>query len=372
MAEESGAERHLRILGTRGIPAQHGGFETFAERLALYLLARGWRVTVYCQDEGPGEIYQDQWHGVDLVHIPVNRPDAFGTIIFDWFSTCHAARCKSPVLTLGYNTAVFSFRYRLKGITNLINMDGIEWRRDKWTFLQKTWLFVNERLGGLLGNHLIADNPGIQEHLSGFAAERKITMIPYGSDRVEHADTEKLEIYGLESDRYALVIARPEPENSILEIVRAFSSRMRGIKLVVLGRFEPDSNPYHKTVMDSASIEVVFPGAIYDQGVVAALRKHCRLYLHGHKVGGTNPSLVEALGAGSAVLAYDNKFNRWVAGEAAHYFREEEDCRTKLDLLLEDKQLLASMRQESYRLHQEKFEWPHVLDQYEQLLLKFV
>ncbi len=370
---EINADRHhLRILGTRGIPAQHGGFETFAERLALYLVFKGWSVTVYCQDEGQGKTYQDRWNGVDLVHIPINRAGASGTIIFDWLSTLHAARSNDAVLTLGYNTAIFCFLYRVKKITNLINMDGIEWRREKWSLLEKVWLFINERLGSLLGNHLVADNPGIQEHLAGFAEERKITMIPYGSDRVEHADTEKLQAYGLEVDRYSLVVARPEPENSILEMVQAFSRRPRGIKLVVLGKFEPKIFPYHKVVMAAASDEVLFPGAIYDQSVVAALRKNCCLYMHGHTVGGTNPSLVEALGAGSPILAHDNKFNRWVAGEDASYFHQEEDCCAKLDLLLGNKQLLASMRVESYRLHQERFEWPHVLEQYEQLLLKFV
>jgi len=207
------------------------------------------------------------------------------------------------VLTLGYNTAVFCLAYRLKGIANLINMDGIEWRRQKWSTLERVWLYFNERAGCWLGNHLIADHPEIKAHLATRVANSKITMIPYGADRIDNADSGVLAQYGLQPGGYAMVIARPEPENSILEIVAAFSRKPRGMRLVVLGRYDLEM-PYHKQVMDAASAEVMFPGAIYDKATVSALRFHSALYAHGHQVGGTNPSLVEAMGAGSAVLAH--------------------------------------------------------------------
>ena len=130
----------LRILGTRGIPAQHGGFETFAQHLALYLSDHDWEVIVYCQDEGSGAAYENTWSNVSLIHIPVKSKGAFGTIEFDWKSTLHASKGKDLILTLGYNTAIFCFLYRLKGIINIINMDGIEWKRDKWSFIERTWL----------------------------------------------------------------------------------------------------------------------------------------------------------------------------------------------------------------------------------------
>lgn len=108
--------KQLLILGTRGIPAQHGGFETFAEHFSLYLKNKGWKVTVYCQGEGRGPIYEDDWNGIHRVHVPVTQKRAKGTIIFDWTSTCYAARQDGIILTLGYNTAVFCSLYRLKGI----------------------------------------------------------------------------------------------------------------------------------------------------------------------------------------------------------------------------------------------------------------
>ena len=152
----------------------------------------------------------------------------------------------------------------------------------------------------------------------------KITMIPYGADLVENADPSLLYPYGLTPGGYAIVVARPEPENSILEIVGAFSTKTRNLKLVVLGKYSPNESPYQKSVMGAASSEVLFPGAVYEKSIIQSLRFHARLYIHGHKVGGTNPSLVEALGVGSAVLAQDNKFNRWVARKGAHYFSGEE------------------------------------------------
>ena len=361
----------IRILGTRGVPAAHGGFETFAEYLALYLVERGWNVTVYCQQDGQGVVHEDAWWGVRRVHIPVTQSGARGTIVFDWKSTLHAANESGLVLTLGYNTAVFCAIYRLRGITNLINMDGIEWRRQKWSGLERAWLYANERMGCWLGNHLIADHPEIKAHLATRVRESKITMIPYGADCIGDTGAEALTQYGLAPDSYAMVVARPEPENSILEIVSAFSRKRRGVKLLVLGRYSADENRYHKQILDAASDEVVFPGAIYDKSRVSALRFHSLLYVHGHQVGGTNPSLVEALGAGNAVLAHDNPFNRWVAGPGAAYFRGEAECAARFDALIGDAAGLEKMRQVSRERHEALFTWEKVLAEYEGLLAKW-
>ena len=236
-------EKAVIILGTRGIPARHGGFETFAEHLALYLVERGWAVTVYCQANDGDGVTQSEWRGIRLVHIPVAQQGALGTIVFDWKSVRHAARAEGLILTLGYNTAVFSLMHRLHGQKNIMNMDGIEWRRDKWSLPEKAWLFANEWLGARLAIHLIADHPEIQRHLERHTRTSKISMIPYGADRVKGADPEMLAAFGLEPDGYYIVIARPEPENSLFEIVAAYSAKRRNKKLVVLGAF-PRSSCY--------------------------------------------------------------------------------------------------------------------------------
>jgi glycosyltransferase involved in cell wall biosynthesis len=359
----------LRILGTRGIPAAHGGFETFAEKLALHLVAQGWRVVVYCQDDGSGPVTEDVWQGVERVRIPVDLPGPKGTIWFDWQATRHAARHADLCLTLGYNTAVFCAMLRGKGIPNLINMDGIEWSRAKWGPLAKTWFWLNERAGCWLGNHLIADHPQIALHLRTRVRAEKITTIPYGADVVTSAPAGPVQALGLEPGRFLTVIARPEPENSLLEVVTGFSSRPRGLHLVVMGDYD-EGNPYHRAVRAAAGSEVRFVGAIYDKTVVQALRFHSLAYVHGHQVGGTNPSLVEALGAGNAIVAHDNRFNRWVSEDGAVYFSDADSFSARLDECLDDPGLarLDTLRQHGQKRFHALFTWPAILKQYEDLL----
>ena len=357
----------LRILGTRGVPAAHGGFETFAEQLALYLVDKGWRVVVYCQDDGAGPVIEDHWQGVERVRFPVTASGPRGTILFDWRSTVHAARHRDLCLTLGYNTALFCTLLRLKGVPNLINMDGIEWSRAKWGPVAKSWFWLNERAGCWLGDHLVADHPQIKAHLQTRVSGSKITMIPYGADTVSAAPTEPVRALGLQPGRFMTVIARAEPENSLLEVVQGFSAKPRGCELAVLGNYE-ESNGYHRAVRAAASNEVRFLGAIYEKPVVQALRFHSAAYIHGHQVGGTNPSLVEAMGAGNPVVAHDNRFNRWVAGDGAAYFTCANSVSDRMDELLSSDTQLHDMR----RLGQEQFNsgytWSDVLNQYETLL----
>lgn len=364
-------QKTLRILGTRGVPAAHGGFETFAEYLSLYLVAQGWRVVVYCQEDGTGPMFEDSWQGVERVRIPVQQEGPKGTIVFDWLATAHAAKHRDLCLTLGYNTAVFCSLLRIKGIPNVINMDGIEWSRMKWGPVAKTWFWLNDWAGCWLGNHLVADHPQIKVHLTSRVRADKITTIPYGADAVTNALVEPVEALGLQPGRFMTVIARPEPENSLLEIVKGFSAKSRGMQLVVLGNYS-DANAYHRAVKEAAGPEVKFVGAIYDKTVVQALRFHSAAYVHGHQVGGTNPSLVEALGAGNAVIAQDNRFNRWVVGEGALYFAGAEGFATCMDQVTADPALLQRLREQGQARYRAEFTWPHVLQQYEDLLLKYL
>ncbi len=357
----------LRILGTRGVPAAHGGFETFAEHLASYLVQRGWRVVVYCQQEGKAPMREDRWQGVERVHISVPGSGPRSTMNFDWRATRHAAGFGDLCLTLGYNTALFCALLRLRGVPNVINMDGIEWSRAKWGPVAKAWLWLNDWAGCLLGNHLVADHPEIKNHLQTRVPADKITTIAYGADAVAPMDEAPVRALGLIPGRYMTVVARPEPENSILEMVQGFSRRTRGMTLAVLGNYNP-AVPYHAQVQAAAGPEVKFLGAIYDKPVVKALRVHGAAYVHGHQVGGTNPSLVEALGAGNAVIAHDNRFNRWVAGDGAAYFEGADSFAAVLDRLDTDVNALDRMRTASSQRFRDAFTWPAILDEYESLL----
>jgi len=360
----------VSILGTRGIPASHGGFETFAERLAIYLSECGYQVTVYCQSSVKGPAREDDWNGIRRVTLH-GSPTPMGSITFDCAAALHASRRPGVILTLGYNTALLSILYRFSGNLSLMNMDGMEWQREKWSRFQRLWLRLNERAGAALSNHLIADHPEIGKYLSGFVAEEKITVIPYEAEPISGADPALILPYGLTPGGYAIVVARAEPENSLLEIVQAFSRKPRGIKLLMLGRFIPEKNQYHRKIMDAAGPEVVIAEAVYDKSVVQALRFFARVYVHGHRVGGTNPSLVESLAAGNPVIAHDNRFTRWVAGPEQLYFSDVNDLSEIFDSILDDQPRLDHMACASRTRHRDYFTPEKILPLYERLLLRF-
>jgi glycosyltransferase involved in cell wall biosynthesis len=361
--------RNVRILGTHGVPAAYGGFETAAENIALVLRDRGWRVVVYCQELGSGPIRYDEWNGIERVTISVPREGWLGTSQFDLLSIKHAARYRDVCLTLGYNTAIFNVLQRIKRIPNVINMDGIEWSRSRWGLFRQSILWTNERIACWVGNELIADHPEIHDYLLTRAKASKITMITYGAHAITEAPTEPVTDRGLQPGKYLTLICRPIPENNLLELVQGFSRSERGVKLAILGDYDR-SDEYHRLVLDAASDEVVFLGAVFDTAAVQSLRLHSLGYLHGHTVGGTNPSLVEAMAVGNPVIAHDNPYNRWVAQDAALYFADTADADAQITELLDNTALRNSLGNASRRRHAEEFTWEHVAGQYESLLLK--
>lgn len=361
--------RFLNILGTRGVPASHGGFETFAHRLALFLRTKNWEVTVYCQSEDDSHIdgEEDEWEGVKRVHFRTRRKGPLGTMEFDFKCVRDVVNRPGIDLVLGYNTAIFNALERFRGRCVVMNMDGIEWKRSKWSLPARAWFFLNEFVGANICTLPIADHPEIARHVQRRTLTKPV-MIPYGADKVEDAPRAPVEALGLKPGRYFISIARLEPENSILEIVRAYRRAESEMALVVLGKLDP-ANAYHRQVREAGGDDVVFPGAIYDPQVVQALRFHCRAYLHGHQVGGTNPSLVEALGAGNAVIAHDNKFNRWTAGKGQFFFDGEDACARNISAVARDDALVALARMQARERHAESFIWNDVLSAYETAIL---
>lgn len=360
-------DKHLIIMGIRGIPGNHGGFETFAGRLAPYLVEQGWKVTVYCQGSATGRRETDVWNGVRRIHLPVAGKGATGSIVFDIKATLDVLGLPGTILTLGYNTGFLCCLLAARGRTNIVNMDGIEWKRAKYGRLARTYLWINERLAAWSGTRLIADHPAIADHLATRVARGRISMIPYGAPGITDADPALLADYGLEPRRFLTVIARAEPENSVLELVRAFSARPRGVKLAVLGRYSRD-HPFQRGVLNAASAEVLFLGPVYAEAPLRALRFFSIAYLHGHQVGGTNPSLVEALGGGNAIIAHDNPFNRWVAGEAALYFSNESEIDAHVAALTETPERPLPFAQAARRRWREAFTWPDILARYQACL----
>jgi glycosyltransferase involved in cell wall biosynthesis len=362
------------ILGTRGIPANHGGFETFAEQLALFLVERGWDVSVYCQEEVAvveQRITTEHWRGIQLIKIQVASAGPRATLEFDWRSIRDAVTRPGLCLVLGYNSAILLPYLRLHGRKVLTNMDGIEWRRAKWSRPIRAWFWLNEWIAAWSSHRLVADHPEIAGHLATRRPRSATVVIPYGGVPVEDSPRAPVGALGLEPGGYLVSIARLEPENNIHTIVEAFSRRRRDARLVVLGDLR-DGNPYHRKVKDAASDEVVFPGSIYEPAITAALRFHARAYLHGHTVGGTNPSLVEALWAGNAVVAHDNAYNRWTAGEAGIYFVDAKTCDGAITRILGDDELVARCGLAARERARSVFSWSEVLFAYERECLSLL
>jgi glycosyltransferase involved in cell wall biosynthesis len=365
-------KKRIRILGIRGLPASYGGFETFAQDLALYLVSRGWDVFVYCQDDGGNKYYEETWKGIRLFHVPGKIRGARGSVLFDWKCTLHATRGRDLVLSLGYNTAVYFAWLRLRGVYNVVNIGGVDWKRRKWSLPVRWWFYINFRIACALGNHLVADHPGMLDIIARHASRARITTIPYGADPVESADAALLEPFGVRPREFVLVIARSEPGHSLVDIVSAWSRKPRGMPMLVVGPYTPKTHAFHRKVMGAAGDEVRFTGAIFDRTTVRALRYYARLYVHGHHHGGTNPGLVEALGARSAVLANDNIFNRWVAGDRNHYFRDADECSAQFDRLLRDETELEAMREASLARFRSAFRQELILAAYERMFLRIL
>jgi len=364
-------KRSLNILGIRGLPADHGGFETFASHLAAYMRDNGWKVTVYCQHDrsdkhSPANGSTDIWNGIYRKHISVWGDTAISTVIFDLLCIIDVVKKSGLDLILGYNTAIFIIILKLFRRAVFMNMDGIEWQRKKWGFIAKLWFWINEAIGAHLSDFPIADHPGIRDHLKSRGCSRAV-VIPYGADEIQEADESLIKQFDLDQRKYFISVARIEPENSILEIVKAFTATSLQEKLIVLGRYQPQSNKYHAEIARHADARVVFPGPIYEKEIVASLRFFALAYLHGHQVGGTNPSLVEALGAGCAVIARDNIFNRWVTGGDQLYFTNEQECAAIMIRTASDHELVKQLQIAARARHSSAFYWKNILSEYKLL-----
>lgn len=369
---DASRQKTVWILGTHGVPACYGGFETAAEHIGRGLAKRGWRVVVYCQLPGRGPVMWDAWEGLERVKIHETRPGWLGTASFDLASIRHVlayANSDDVCLTFGYNTGVFNVAQRLRRLPNVINMDGMEWTRRRWGLARQGVLLANERFAGHVGDIIIADHPHIAIYLRRHFGPKRVEIITYGAESCDDAPTDELSRLGLVPGEFATIVCRPIPENSVLEMVRAWSRRPRGHTLAVLGAYD-ESNPYHAQVLHDATSEVRFLGAIYDPAIVRALRYHSSVYLHGHTVGGTNPSLVEAMAAHNAVIAHDNVYNTWVAGPDNAYFRSIDDLDRTISRLLADPEARARMGRASFDRYLEEFTWDHITDLYEKALLR--
>jgi glycosyltransferase involved in cell wall biosynthesis len=330
----------IAMIGTRGVPARYGGFETAVEQVGSRLAADGHQVLVYCRT-APGRTGERPGThlGMDLVHLPAARRRSLETL-------SHTALSVLEVVRRGVD-AVFLFNaanapllpvLRAAGVPVATHVDGLEWRRAKWNGIGKRYYRAAEALAVRWSDVLIADAQGIADYYRReFGADT--ALLTYGAPRITPG-SDRLAELGLAPGGYHLVVARFEPENHVDLIVDGFVRSRSRLPLVVVGS-APYSDGYTATVHRLADDRVCFLGSVWDQAQLDQLYGSAYTYLHGHSVGGTNPSLLRALGAGAAVLAYDVDFNREVAGDAGRYFTTADDLALLLEAAEKDPEAVA-------------------------------
>jgi len=352
----------IAILGTRGIPANYGGFETFAEELSVRLVARGHEVTAYCRERFPLPKYR----GVDLVYLPTIRSKYFDTLAHTFVSTLHLLRHPADVaLYCNGANAIFMLFPRIARIPVAINVDGIERKRRKWNVAARAWFHASEWLSTKLPNALVTDAEAIRRYyLETYRAAS--TFIPYGADAARVETQEILGQLGLEPGGYFLYVSRFEPENRALEVREAFEQVPAPLKLALIGD-APYAHEYIRQVRDTKDPRIVIPGAIYGTGY-RELGSWCFAYIHATEVGGTHPALIEAMGRGCLVLYLDTTENAEVCGDAGLPYRTG----AELTALMREVIAMGEAERECYRAKamarvREKYDWDAVTTQYEML-----
>jgi glycosyltransferase involved in cell wall biosynthesis len=316
----------IGILGTRGIPNNYGGFEQFAEKFATRMAAKGHELYVYTSHNHPYKGHR--FENVSLIKCfdPEYRMGTAGQFVYDLNCVLDSRkRAFDILLQLGYTSStVWSWAMPGKALI-VTNMDGLEWKRTKYSKATQWFLLQAERWGAKHSDQLIADSPGIQDYLQ-HKYQVDAFYIPYGADVYVPADNRasQLNAYRLRAYEYDLVVARFEPENNIETVLKSYAT-ITTRKLVLVGNYDATGFGRQCYRNYSKYEHIRFIGAVYGEETLNELRYYSRLYVHGHSVGGTNPSLLEAMACHALIVAHDNVFNRSVLEEAAFYFLNEHE-----------------------------------------------
>jgi hypothetical protein len=357
----------IAILGTRGIPNFYGGFEQFAEYLSRYLVQNGHQVFVYNSHTHP---YKDNmWNGVNIIH-KYDLEKNLGTIgQFFYDLNCildSRDRDFDAILQLGYTSSSIWQKFLPKKVKIFTNMDGLEWKRTKYNSWVKKFLLYAEYLGANGSHFLIADSIGIQKYL--YQRYKKVSeYIPYGAHLFENPDPNVLKAYKVEPKQYAILIARMEPENNIEVILDGIVASDEPINMLVVGNI--NTKFAHYLVEKYKNIpNIKFLGGIYDINILNNLRYYSKIYFHGHSVGGTNPSLLEAMASGALICAHKNIFNSSILGNDAFYFEDYLDVKSilvNLDPSAEDAKIKNNLQK-----IKTIYSWENILSKYERFIIE--
>tara|TARA_B100000900_G_scaffold370358_1_gene348815 strand:+ start:3472 stop:4560 length:1089 start_codon:yes stop_codon:yes gene_type:complete len=354
----------IGILGTRGIPNFYGGFEQFAQYLSEGLVNAGHDVFVYNSHLHPYK--EKSWNGVNLVHCydPEEKIGTAGQFIYDLNCILDSRkRDLDIILQLGYtSSSVWNWLFP-KNVPIITNMDGLEWKRSKYSKPVQSFLKFAEKLAVLFSDQLIADSKGIQSYLKE-KYNKDSVYIPYGANVFSLPDESVLKNYSLTPFNYDMLIARLEPENSVEEILDGFVASNVKRDFLVIGNTK---TPLGKKLVDKyQDSRIKFVGYIKGIDNLDSLRYFSNLYFHGHSVGGTNPSLLEAMASNAFICAHDNIFNKAILDDDAVYFSSAEEVRSLVESILKKKtgkSILSNIEKVS-----KIYAWETIISQYEVIL----
>ena len=357
----------IAILGTRGIPNNYGGFEEFAEYLSVELSKRGHNVVVYNPDYH--KYNKPDYKNVKLVKktYPEHKLGNIASFIYDFICLKDALKNNfDAILECGYGSVAIS--YLLLPINKSViytNMDGMEWQRGKWNFLAKKILKISEQIAVKKSHYLISDNSCVQGYYKA-KYQKDSFFIPYGAEIPKDFDSDVLKKYNVEKNKFYLLIARLEPENNIRTIIRGILKADTNTKILIVSN--PNTKFGKRTLKKFINNKsVIFLGSIYDVNVLNSLRYFSKAYFHGHSIGGTNPSLLEAMACKIFIISLNNIFNKSVLGDDALFFDNENDIEKILfdfDNLLKNKEKFIKNNLEKI---EKKYSWNVIADKYENL-----
>ena len=352
----------IALLGTRGIPANYGGFETFAEELSTRLCARGHHVTVYCREKYGSKIYR----GVNLQYLPTIRNKYLDTLAHTFLSTLHLLfHPVNAVLYCNAANAIFIALPRSWGMPVALNVDGIERKRKKWNWFAKTWYRMSEYLATILPDRMISDAEVIERYYRE-RYNKQSTFIPYGAETEKVSTDKAVRRLRLEPGNYFLYVSRMEPENHALEVRRAFENVATPMKLALIGD-APHAAEYIRQVRDTKDPRIVMPGGVYGVGY-HELGSHCFAYIHATEVGGTHPALIEAMGKGALVLYRNTPENAEVCADAGLPFENEAGLVARIkEVLTMPERTRNEYRGRAAERVRQRYDWDVVTRQYERL-----
>ena len=363
----------IAFVSTRGIPNNYGGFEQFAEYISVGMAQRGHEVVVYSPKFHPYQ--EDTYKGVRLKHI--YSPETWmgssvGSFFYDFASLCDALKKEDfdIIYEAGYTSIIpayiwFNVRKRKRPIFTT-NMDGLENKRSKFSPMVRRFLDWEEKMAVKYSHYLIADNMGIHDYYKE-KYDKESKFLAYGADIHDDFNADYLKEFGLQPEEYYILIARLEPENNIVMAIEGYlHSKENGRRpLIVVGK---TNTPHCKELVEKYGNEknVRFVGGIYDFKKLDSVRHFSKAYFHGHSVGGTNPSLLEAMAAGCFIFAHDNIFNRAVLEENAFYYPSADkvaEYLNRIDTMAEESKIQYTAN--NIEVIRNEYSWEHLVDEHE-------